>query len=684
METETACESYDWHGTTYTVSGEYTYAYTNADGCASVDTLKLTVNYGTHNVETETACESYDWHGTTYTVSGEYTYAYTNADGCASVDTLILTVHPQASLTVTNAEQEIEYGQNIIPAVITNTNSTVSINPDPNSANWPAGFSYSNQTLISDIPVVGVYNFTVSATNEFGCNAEDVAVKVTVTQNTTALTIASSDGNWTYDGNTHTSHSYTVTYGGETYNVTVAEGESTATVTLPTRDVITFTPDANASITHVSDGNVTNAFSYTITNSDDVDMTDQYANLITAPGTLSMSKKRILISGEKFKNYDGEVLVANYDELAVTPPLCGTDHFISGTVTTESAEQGVYTCTDGQFNYVMDLAAIQTGFFIVNAQNDTVNDDYTPEFRVTLTIAPPAVTIDCGTPQTVVMRDCEENVNLVDLVAPELEVADGVDASIFTVTPSVASGLTSLTPGTYTVTWTVTDEAGSTLASCDQTVTIEYAPCEPVFYHGHTYPAVRIGSQCWLAENLRNEEDADGNPIVNYRAVNDDPATVEDYGYLYSWYSAVGVQENNNNDVPTTYTDECEGDYVRGICPENWGIPTRADVNALRAAVEDDASMLKDFNAQYWLPGANGANPNSRFNARAEGHYNSAAGRFEGVLLYAYFWEVESQPGASQVISAVISYYCDNVQEVLSSKADLRPVRCVRKVTTGM
>ena len=187
-----------------------------------------------------------------------------------------------------------------------------------------------------------------------------------------------------------------------------------------------------------------------------------------------------------------------------------------------------------------------------------------------------------------------------------------------------------------------------------------------------------------MAENLRNEEDADGNPIVNYRAVNDDPATVGDYGYLYSWYSAVGVEENNNNDVPTIYTDECEGDYVRGICPENWGIPSRADVNALRAAVEDDASLLKDLNAQYWLPGSNGATPNSRFNARAEGHYNSAAGRFEGVLLYAYFWEVESQPGASQVISAVISYYCDNVQEVLSSKADLRPVRCVRKVTTGM
>ena len=92
VETESACESFIWHGTTYTTSGTYTYAYTNANGCESADTLHLTVNHGTHNVDTETACEAFTWHGETYTTSGTYTYAYNNADGCASVDTLHLTV----------------------------------------------------------------------------------------------------------------------------------------------------------------------------------------------------------------------------------------------------------------------------------------------------------------------------------------------------------------------------------------------------------------------------------------------------------------------------------------------------------------------------------------------------------------------------------------------------------------
>ena len=93
VETEIACESYEWHGTTYTASGTYTHPYTNASGCASVDTLKLTINHGTHNVETKIACESYEWHGTTYTASGTYTYPYNNADGCPSVDTLKLTIN---------------------------------------------------------------------------------------------------------------------------------------------------------------------------------------------------------------------------------------------------------------------------------------------------------------------------------------------------------------------------------------------------------------------------------------------------------------------------------------------------------------------------------------------------------------------------------------------------------------
>ncbi|MBO7315599.1 MAG: hypothetical protein J6U44_00310, partial [Paludibacteraceae bacterium] len=46
--TETACEEYEWRGNVYTESGTYVHNYENELGCASSETLVLTINKGTH------------------------------------------------------------------------------------------------------------------------------------------------------------------------------------------------------------------------------------------------------------------------------------------------------------------------------------------------------------------------------------------------------------------------------------------------------------------------------------------------------------------------------------------------------------------------------------------------------------------------------------------------------------
>ena len=128
-----ACNSYTWHGRTFTASTDTaTYTTTNVAGCDSVvtlhltinhcsttvttacdslvwnsityrtdgtykhgnDTLVLTVNHSTTGTETVTACNSYTWHGPNYTTSTTTpTYTTTNAAGCDSVVTLNLTVN---------------------------------------------------------------------------------------------------------------------------------------------------------------------------------------------------------------------------------------------------------------------------------------------------------------------------------------------------------------------------------------------------------------------------------------------------------------------------------------------------------------------------------------------------------------------------------------------------------------
>ncbi len=94
--TATACDEYTWtlnNNQVYTTSGDYTRAYTAANGCPSVDTLHLTVNYKGDTTYTVTACDSYEWNSTTYTTSGHYGFSYNTNEGCASVDSLFLTVN---------------------------------------------------------------------------------------------------------------------------------------------------------------------------------------------------------------------------------------------------------------------------------------------------------------------------------------------------------------------------------------------------------------------------------------------------------------------------------------------------------------------------------------------------------------------------------------------------------------
>ena len=91
-------EAYDWNGTSYTESGKYTQTFPAANGADSIVTLTLTVypqtEATTENVEVVYG-ETYEWHGVTYTESGEYTITLQDENGCDYQTTLVLTVLPE-------------------------------------------------------------------------------------------------------------------------------------------------------------------------------------------------------------------------------------------------------------------------------------------------------------------------------------------------------------------------------------------------------------------------------------------------------------------------------------------------------------------------------------------------------------------------------------------------------------
>ncbi|MFK8045708.1 MAG: beta strand repeat-containing protein, partial [Crocinitomicaceae bacterium] len=104
-DVQVACDTYTWiDGNTYTASNNVaTHILTNINGCDSVVTLDLTVNYSSTGTDTQTACDSYTWiDGNTYTTSNSTaTHILTNSVGCDSVITLNLIINNSSTGTDT-------------------------------------------------------------------------------------------------------------------------------------------------------------------------------------------------------------------------------------------------------------------------------------------------------------------------------------------------------------------------------------------------------------------------------------------------------------------------------------------------------------------------------------------------------------------------------------------------------
>ena len=96
-DVQTACDSYTWiDGVTYTSNNtSATHTLSNAAGCDSVVTLNLTINSSNTATDVQTACDSYTWiNGTTYiATNSSATHMLNTINGCDSLVTLNLTIN---------------------------------------------------------------------------------------------------------------------------------------------------------------------------------------------------------------------------------------------------------------------------------------------------------------------------------------------------------------------------------------------------------------------------------------------------------------------------------------------------------------------------------------------------------------------------------------------------------------
>ena len=112
MQYQSVCTPYTWNGITYNASGVYEQSFTSAQGCDSIVTLYLNVGEQIMTNFAVSTCDSYSWNGTTYTESGLYEQTFTTSQGCDSIVLLDLTIKASSPVSQIHGESLIYYQTN--------------------------------------------------------------------------------------------------------------------------------------------------------------------------------------------------------------------------------------------------------------------------------------------------------------------------------------------------------------------------------------------------------------------------------------------------------------------------------------------------------------------------------------------------------------------------------------------
>jgi len=153
-----------------------------------------------------------------------------------------------------------------------------------------------------------------------------------------------------------------------------------------------------------------------------------------------------------------------------------------------------------------------------------------------------------------------------------------------------------------------------------------------ISFGGELYTTIRIGTQCWLEENLNigtrienNLEQTDNETIEKYCYYNnEDYCSI--YGGLYQW--------NEMMQYSTT-------PGVKGICPTGWHLPTDAEWTTLTTHLGGESvagGKMKETGYEHWAAPNTGATNSSGFTALPGGYRNYGAGGFLYLNSKNYYW----------------------------------------------
>jgi uncharacterized protein (TIGR02145 family) len=200
---------------------------------------------------------------------------------------------------------------------------------------------------------------------------------------------------------------------------------------------------------------------------------------------------------------------------------------------------------------------------------------------------------------------------------------------------------------------------------------------------GNEYGTVKIGSQCWTTQNMKNGvmlNDATDIPkdnnLIEKWCMNNDKIICDKEGGLYTWSEALQLD-------PKCNISSCKlSTKIQGICPKGWHIPTDKEYGALEMSL----GMTKE---EVGMTGWRGGNQGDMLQVGGSSGFQaifSGARRFDDRDLKYGFYE----RGAHAVFWTISEVSKDKVQirDLLNGKSEINlevapkvmgiSVRCVK------
>jgi uncharacterized protein (TIGR02145 family) len=199
---------------------------------------------------------------------------------------------------------------------------------------------------------------------------------------------------------------------------------------------------------------------------------------------------------------------------------------------------------------------------------------------------------------------------------------------------------------------------------------------------GSCYQTVKIGDQCWMAQNLNTGYRIDSltissnNDTIEKYCYRDLEENCDEFGGLYQWDELM---------------EYGTGEGVQGICPEGWHIPSDSEWKILEGYIDNqyglgdpewDLAGWRGFDAGQslksqtgWKEDGNGTD-DFGFSANPAG-YREFTGAYFRLTEGAYFWS-STEDGTNAAWRRGLHYTRENIHRWNYEKTGGRSVRCLK------